>query len=378
MLKEIFFGLALTSFVITMQGCTNSSNSSVSTSGRNYQGAGSRWTISLSDTNFTMNKYDSISDTTANLTLSGTVAKNSDNQFLTLTVTSSSDISEVALNTVVNALEISNTGVFIKTPGNPTPLVAVISGSCPTSDINSNWVITKPRLDSGVFPQNSFDDDGAGTVAYSSTAETFLVTPAGVVNRQFDVTGSSPHNMSGQLCSDGRLAATLQIGPGQSDVFDMYFTSSGFQIVKFPSAAGDQIIFGLPKQSTNVTGAAIAGTYSVLIYEGGAAADLSAATLSPGQMIIANDGSATIRKITDVANNTLAGADAYAISNFSTTFTSNGSAVDSKGLFHGQFGAGQKVTCATANTNGAKVISCYGFVEPVSDKVPVTIIGHSR
>jgi hypothetical protein len=374
------FVITMASSILILQACSkdSDSNSGSSTTARSYQGAGSRWMISLTDSTFSLTKYSSITDTTADLTLSGTVTRNAENEFLTMTVTSSSDTAEVPVNTEVTALEIPNTGVFIKTPDNATPLVAVVGGSCPTSEINSNWVITKPRLESGDFEPASLDDDGSGTARFNPSAEEFQVISAGIVNRQFDETGSTAFDISGQDCESGMLAATLTLPGPVTDVFDMYFTSSGFQIVKFPAATGDQIIFGLPKQSTAVTAASIAGTYSIMLYEGGASLNLSDATLEPARMVIATNGAATIRKITDVGADTLAGSDAYTIGSFSTTFTSNGSALDNDGSFHGEFASGENVTCSLANSSGTRVIACYGFTGSGASRRPVTIIGHSR
>ena len=233
----------LTAWAI-LPACSNNTdeNSTPSTSARSYQGAGSRWMVSLSNSTFTLTKYSSISDTTADLTLSGSVSRNTTNQFLTLTVQSTSDSGQVPVNTVVTALEIPNTAVLIRTPDNATPLVAVVGGSCPTSEIHSNWIITKPRLDAGNFVPDSLNDDGSGTARYNPSTNEFQVVSAGIVNRQFDQTGSSTHDLSGQSCSSGMLAATLTLNPGPppvTDVFDMYFTPSGFQIVKFPAAAGE-------------------------------------------------------------------------------------------------------------------------------------------
>ena len=95
-------------------------------------------------------------------------------------------------------------------------------------------------------------------------------------------------------------------------------------------------------------------------------------------MTVATDGSATLRKITDVGSDTLAGADALAISSFSTSFTSNGSAVNNNGSFHGEFASGQNVTCSVSEVSGVKVIGCYGFTGSGANRRPVTIIGHSR
>jgi hypothetical protein len=362
-------------------GCSSNSSNSASVTTRSYQGAGSRWMVALTDTTFSLTQYSSIADTTADLTLSGSVSRNTTNKFLTLTVLSSSDTAQVPVNTEVTALEIPNTGVFIRTPDNATPLVAVVGGTCPTAEINSNWVVTKPRLDMGSFAPNSLDDDGAGTARYNVTTEEFQVISTGIVSRQFDQAGSTAFDIAGQTCSSGMLAATLTIDPGPppvADVFDMYFTPSGFQIVKFPAATGDQIIFGLPKQSGAVTGASIAGTYSAMLYEGGANINLSDATLEPVRIIIAADGSATIRKITNVGSDTLAGADVLSMSSFSTSFTTNGAVVDNSGSFHAEFSAGENVTCSVADSSGVKVLACYGFTGSGVSRRPVTITGHSR
>lgn len=375
MSKKVFI-MGLSVAILTFAGCTKSKDDAApaAATARSYQGAGSRWEVNLTDTTFTLTQYGSISDTTADLTLSGTVTRNTTNKFLTMTVTSSSDENSVAVGTTVNGLEIPNTGVFIKTPDNATPLVAVVSGTCPTETINSNWIVTKPRLDSGSFVPTSLDDDGTGFASYNPTSGAFNVTLAGIVNRQLDMGNISTLDLSGQACSNGILAANVS-----SEIFDMYFTPSGFQIVKFPASSGDQIIFGLPKKSSALSATDVAGDYSVFVYRGGTNINLSEATLEPALVSVAANGSFDLSLITSVADNTVATATTLEMENFSTTIaTSDSSTVDSNGMFHGDFGSSQNVSCTYASVDSTKVIACYGFTGSGTSRRPVTIVGHSR
>ncbi len=332
--------------------CSKSKSSGGGAISAVYQGPGSRWTVSINAENFTLTQFPDATSTTASLTLSGDVIRNETNRFLTLTVTSSSDEAEVALGTVVTALEIANTAVFIKTPNNPVPLVATIRGACPTGSLNGNWIVTKPAIEGGLYHPANLDADGSGIVSFNP-GTLLKVTVAGISNREFDLDDAADMNLAGQQCSNGLLAASIDMGGPEEEAFDMYFTASGLILVKFPEDMGEQVIFAQPRQAASVTGADLEGSYSALLYRGGTDINLSLATLVPVEVVFAADGSATITEVTDVANNTLAGSSLNTIDTFGTTFTADPGAdpvPNTNGIFHGELSgaAGQRITCASS------------------------------
>lgn len=245
------------------------------------------------------------------------------------------------------------------------------------SGAGSKWNITLTdvgfRLDpqnSNTFPETSFDSDGAGTVEY--TGASFTVTPSGINNRTLDTNNQTVMSLINQNCADGLLPVDFN-----GEVFDMFFTPSGFQIVKFPQAMGEQIIFGLPRADVTVNPSTIADTYSAFVYRGGSQPDLSTSTITPAQVEVNSSGYLNVQLINDVDNDTL-GATVFTTTSFGTSFTVSSGTHSSNGLFYGSTSSNEKMTCATAMSGNTKILACYGFEGVSPNREPVTIIGHSR
>jgi hypothetical protein len=363
--------------MLLISACSQDSEKKLVDSGnRSYQAAGSRWEVTMSNQNFTLRQFANLSATTAAQTITGSVTTNAVNRFKTLTVAANDGDGPTTGQSVV-ALEMPNVGAFIQPPEGAIPLVAIASGSCPGSNFSANWVVTKPFLssDNGQFRPDSFDEDGVGTAVFTAGTDNFLVRAAGVADGvlESEEEGGEFAPLGMSSCTAGKLAVN-----GNGEVFDMYFTSTGQMVVKFPETMGNQIISGLPQTAADVQAATVAGTYSVLLYRGNfsSQADLSEAMLEPARLTIAN-GAGQIRLITNVANNTEETSDLYTLTTFSNKNTSN------QDLPKGQFRftisdvPGGTLACATSDS-GIRPIMCYGYFGTGGTRSPVTIIGHIR
>lgn len=366
---------------VVVISCSNDPESS--SSARSYQAAGSRWAIELTDSTFSLNKFSSISDTSADMTVSGTVTENGTNLFKIMSVSSASGTGAPSAGATAFALEMEGSSTFIVPFGESNPLVATAVSTCPTGDIMANWVLTRPRLDSGNFAPSSFDQDGAGTAFFDQSADTFLVRGSaitdGVLQSAAAGTLFSPFGMN--ACSAGRLPVSAM---GQS--FDMYFTPTGQIVVKFPAALGDQIISGFPETSSPVSSTDLNGTYSVLLYRGGNNINASQESVVPAKLVLSG-GSGAVTEITDLSSNTEDSTAAFSVGSFSVT--DDASTALSNGLFRlaitgetsgGGDGAGE-LTCAT--TDGSpRVIACYGYYNTGgntgNERRPVSILGRKR
>jgi hypothetical protein len=348
---------------------------------RTYQGPGSRWEAVLGEETFTFTQFPSATASNAILTVSGTSTQNAINLFRTFTVQSveSNDGPAPVPGDTAVGLEIPGTALFLRAPGSATPLVLVDS-ACPTADAQANWVITKPELNpiSGGFP-GRFDTDGAGAVAYTHALPSITVRSAGIIDGVLS-SGDDPREtlvFGSAVCANGVVEISQDV-----NVFDLYFTASGNVVVKFPDTRGEQIIVALPQRSVPVDAAALAGTYSVMVYQGGSATNLANATLVEAELTFDSNAVASMRLIDEVESNTL-GANLGTLTGM--TLTDDATLALPHGMVRFTLGGdltGQ-VTCALS-TATPKVIACHGFKGTISDtdpnpwNEPITVIGRSR
>lgn len=361
-----------------ISACAGKSESTTTTgTTAKYQGAGSKWSIEFTGSAFALKKYTSASATTTSLTVDGTFEKYS-NQFVKMTVTTSTGTGAPAAGSVAYGLEVPGYAFFLKPlSGNSEPIVMVQSGSCPTSTFEGNWIIAKPN--SGSVPMSSSKDYFGGVVAtFNGTSSNLVVSQREPVNGTALTTGGGNGNGTSTLafsasdCSNG----LLRVADG-ADFFDMYFTSSGSVLVKFPASQDNQIIFGSPKATAAVTQADIAATYSALVFQ-----DKASGTdeLFPAKLVIPATGSATGTEITDPAT------DAVSTSGitFSNIVATDGTAAAlPNGFFRADLNPSSgtatngKATCAVSSISSTKIIACTGYMD-TSDKRPFFVLARSR
>lgn len=365
---------------------------------RTYQGPGSRWTVVIQGENFTMREFETSSSTEPRLVIQGTTTLNETNRFRSFTVTSAEGENGPETSDTAFGLELEGTALFVIPFGSSTPLVMTGAGACPNGSFAANWVVTKPRLDDGDFDEENFNGDGVGTAVYTPgdrNTENFLVRSAGIVDgvlqaaeegqpfRPSEDEEDENPGFSMSNCNAGLLSvAVAGEEEGEDEIFDMYFTSTGNIVVKFPESenSSDQIIFGIPRAASPITAANLEGTYSVLVYQGGAAADLSLATLEPGVLSFDDSGDGSLRLLTDIEENTAAAEDLGALNDL--TVTDDNEAALPNGTLRFTLAGGDlvegQISCSLNPAATPRAIACYGFTGTAPNREPITILGHSR
>lgn len=351
--------LALTA-ILSLTNCS-SDDDEASTSV--YQGAGSRWTAAFTGGNFVLSHFDEATDTTADMVINGTYVDYSTG-FRFMTVTSATGTGAPAAGSEAYGFEVPGFAFFLKpVDGGEEPLVMVNGTSCPTADFNANWVIasydSSVTLDAtkDVFGFASFVFDGASSTATIDQLEPEAATNIGQNTSTFDSAG----------CSNG----VLTFSPGGGETVDMFFTANGGALVhSYDGATHDNIIFAAPKASAAVTQAALAETYSVLVFDdNGGAGD----KLFPGKLVIPASGAASFQEIDNVETDTLTGP-AIPV----TAFTAVGA---SPGLFTAAIDAGGadgRMSCTFIPFSGTKVIACTGYADDGVRTAPFFLLGKNR
>lgn len=382
MSANIIKAMVAVGMIAGLIACTGGGSSSSSSSqNRTYQAAGSRWTVEFTDSTFDLNMFSTLAATTASMTITGSVEQNATNLFKTMTVESATGSGAPNQGDTAIALEMVGAATFIQPFGSDTPLVATVISTCPSSDFNANWVISKPSVDSnGDFATNTFDTDGAGTAVFDQSDDKFAVKSSGIVDGVLASSGNEFTSFGmGTTCSAGKLPVS-----SGGEEFDMYFTPSGQIVVKFPDAMGNQIISGFPQTESAVTATAMDGTYSALVYVGGNAIDASQADVLAAKITL-NSGSGAITRITDIQNNTEAGSPVFNLGSFSNQDNSSDPMPNGQfrlALSGGAEGNGNgQLTCMTTDST-PRALACYGFYNTGSnasgDRRPITVLGRIR
>lgn len=339
-----------------------------------YQGAGSKWTLSMTGSEFTINKYASTADTTSEMTINGTFEQNSTNKFMKLTVSSATGTNAPAAGSVAYGLEVPGYAFFLKPAGSSDPIVMVQSGSCPSSNFNANWTIAKAKPTMPLPMTSTQDFFGSASFTINGSSSSILVsqnepiTGAALTSGGGNNNGTSTLSFNSADCSNGLLRLN-----DNSGVFDMYFTSSGGALVRFPD---EQIIFASPKRSTAVTQSEIAGDYSVIVFDDKASGD----SVFPAKITIPASGSATGVEITDIMNNT-EGSSGVVFSNIASTVDSSSTQLPT-GFFRASVNptsstTNGKVSCSFSEVSSTKIIACSGFMDS-STKRPFFFLARSR
>lgn len=357
-MKRIF--IAILTATIAMYGtvsCNKSSDSSPSgetTSTTSYQGAGSKWSISFTGTSFVLSKFATAGDASAAIVVNGNFEK-FDNQFVKMTVTSATGTGAPSAGDVAYGLEVPGYAFFLKPLGSAAePIVMVQAGSCPSSSFDANWVIAKVKT--GFTTMSATSDTFGGAAMTMNGASSSLSVSRYQPLTGAALSGNATMNFDIGNCSSGLLRVVESASNGT--YFDMYFTSSGGALVKFPEG---QIIFASPKQTTAVTQASIAGTYSAVVFADKAGGD----SVFPAKLTIPASGTGTGVEITTVSSDTVS-TDGVTFSNISTTIDSTATQLP-LGFFRADLNStgattNGKVSCAVSTISTTKVIACSGYM----------------
>lgn len=365
--------------IVAIISCNKKADdATATTTTSSYQGAGSKWAISITGEDFTLNKYATAADTTAVLTITGKAQKYS-NQFVKLTVSTATGTNAPAVGSIAYGLEIPGYAFFLKpAESSSEPIVMVQAGTCPTTTFNANWIIAKPKSTITIPLTATQDYFGGAAFTFNGASSSVLVsqnqpiTGAYLTSGGGNGNGTSTLNFDSASCSNGLLRIS-----DSGSFFDMYFTSSGGALVKFPDG---QIIFASPRKSAAVTQAELAGSYSVIVFN-----DKSSGTDSvfPAKITIPATGSAAGYQVTDLENDT-ASSDGIVFSNIASTVDSTATQLPA-GFFRADLNpvgstTNGKATCSFSEISGVKVIGCSGYMEDTGSEArrPFFFLARSR
>lgn len=314
--------------VLGLKGCGGDEARST-TSG--YQGLGSKWTASFDSSASTFAiTYDSDSDGTAEMEVNGTYVEH-DNKFRTLTVTSASGTGAPNVNATALGLEIPGFAFFLKPlEAGSEPIVMVASGTCPTDDFISNWIIAKYQEPDSTPTANT---DAWGTATFDLSAAT-----ASIAQYKFgDGASLGSGGINLDSCTDGTYTFSEESGSGT-----MYATANGGMLVN----PGSGIIFAAPQLASDPTSTNWNGTYSGLVF----ASDET----FPAKITLSGAGG-TGDQITNVANDTL---DTGGV-----TFASLSAQSGLKGIITGTVDLGegaQPLNCVYSSVEDDELLACNG------------------
>lgn len=339
-------------------GSGGSSNSSGSGGGSSYSGPGSRWNVSLAgDNNFTITKSETAISPVV-LTITGSYTELPAG-FLKLTVggvdADPSVTDAPAVGDAAYALNVPGYVFFLK-PIDPTsdqviPMVA--SGSCPSADMNANWV--NVNVEAGVSAADA-------TSSMYGTFNFDVATGTPTLPSTYSLTQSSlgTDNLSGGTCTDGLLILNNDLGVAETEA---YLTTNGGAIVRTGidtpnDETDDTYIFGLA-QETIADIANLADEYAGLLFDAG---QPGGSQISPVSVSCNAAGACTGTIVTDIDANTLS-TDTVSIS---LTTADNPEAGFITGTISVPSGGGTvpgNLTCIAninAQGSGKNILSCVG------------------
>lgn len=304
-----------------------------STTSYAYAGSGSNYTATLSsDGSFVVTESDS------GLNVTGTYTTLSSG-FLELTVSSATMTSGTppAAGDKAYALNIPGFVLILKPMGAGSQIITMLnSGTCPTTDLNLNWLVTNAEAGS-----DNRTSDRFGTFTWTAA------TGATALPKRYALGAPTTDLGAGTI---GNF--TCSAGIGTLGNVKMYLTSSGGALVNtdITSSTANQFILALPTSSIS-TAASLAGDYAGLIFD-----ENAGSTIRPARATLSGT-TLTVNSITVPA-----GTDDGNITNATVSLSSIDS--PSAGFFHGQVNASQPIACMVqknSNSSGKNIIFCIGI-----------------
>lgn len=350
---------ALSSGIII--GCSSSSTSTTSSSSLSYSGPGSKWDISLTETDSVAESGTFHIDHRPDLnsaidyTVDGTYTTTNQG-FKILEVTGGTGSGGPTVGEKAWAIDVPGYAFMLK-PVNGDQLVAMVkSGECPTTDVDANWVMVKKDDNGGNAGADSTTRDFFGTFHYDSGTNTPSLPIKKALSSGFpDVSGGG---ISAGSCADGIMSVS-----GAA----MYLTSNGGAIVHTgvdtsSDETDDSFIFALgQKDITNVNN--LDGTYAGMLFDDNA----SNGSKINGVTFSCTSGTCTGTMLSDVEAGTSAAGTA-------TVTLSGGVDSIASGMITGTIsdGSGTGNLACTADINalssGKKIISCVGQSPAVGEQ----------
>ncbi len=348
-LKRSILSTSIILSMATLYGCGGSSSSSSdSASDQLYNGPGSKWDVALNaDGTFEIDRR-ARPDTPVVLEVDGTYTRH-DSGFVGLTVGSASGEDAPEAGDTAWALEIPGYALLLK-PTDGDQIIAMVSaGSCPTSDINANWVIVKQRSDADA---SQSDRDYFGTFSYDSESS------APSLPSKYALSSGFPSVVDGGDIGSGTCDAGIMLVGEDTDVAAMYLTETGGAIVQtnIYDESDSQFIFALGQKAISDIGE-LQGEYAGMLFDDNMS---DGSTINPVAMSCDNSGSCTGTLVSNIATG--------ATSDGSVTITLNGQ-VDfpSTGFITGtimdddsNLGNLSCMVDVNANSSGKAIVNCVG------------------
>ncbi|MDH5445127.1 MAG: hypothetical protein OEY52_06180 [Gammaproteobacteria bacterium] len=240
MIRHIFrvtIGILLAGLVFTFAACSSDDAAKPSAgTNQSYSGPGSKWDVALkADGTFSIDKYANAAATTADFSVTGTYTTLTSG-FKKLTVGTVTGTGGPSKGDIAYALEVPGFMLALKPAGGGTQLIPMVaSGTCPSSDMNLNWV--KVNVGDGV--SNFTTADLGGTFSYTAA------TGAAVLPAKYNISGGD----AGTNVSVGN--GTCNLGIMSIDPVEMYLTSAGGAVVNTDktNSANSEFIFGFGQKA---------------------------------------------------------------------------------------------------------------------------------
>jgi len=352
MLKNKLFTIALpiTALTILLGVAACGGSSGGGTTSTAYSGPGSKWDISLlSNNTFSITHRETASDP-IDMTVTGSYTRQA-NGIVKLTVGAAVNGSGGALSSPANgdtawALDVPGYAFMLRPmdASNDQLIPMVVSGGCPTSNLNGNWVTVKTNSGTDA---TSAGRDFFGTFTYDTTTQTGnLPARYSLANPTSNIGANSIGNGT---CSDGIMSISDGI---------MYLATNG-AIVRTGTdtpadATDDNFIFALGQKSLT-TVANLEGSYAGMLFDDNNA---SGSKINPVKMVCDNAGACSATQFDTDLTTELSGSVAF-------DFSGGTADTPSTGWINGTItdtGSGN-LSCMIdidAAGTGKKIASCVG------------------
>lgn len=245
---------ALLSAGLLINGCNDDDDPAPSPQvSQTYNGPGSKWDVDLYDNNtFVIERRPTVTGSVS-LTVEGTYERLSSG-FLKLTVSSASGEDAPSANDMAWALEVPGYALLLKPVDGDQIIPMVTAGTCPTADLNANWVVVK-KADSS--RADDADRDFFGEFVFTIADQSARLPSRRALANSFQDGGEQ--SLGTGTCANGIL--TISDGV-------MYLTNNGGAIVHTsvddPSDAS--FIFGLNQKAITAV-SNLDGNYAGILFD---------------------------------------------------------------------------------------------------------------
>ena len=331
--------------------CSKSSDSTGGTaSSYSYSGPGSHYTVSASGSTYTISKFANSSSASADFVVTATGTNV--NGFKKFSVTDVQGSGGPSASSAAYGLEVPGMALFIQpvSSGNPDQVIAATaSGTCPTGNLDANWVIVKQSDGSDV---SNASNDTFGTFTFNSSSG--IASVATRYSLAATTTNLGANTFSSATCSNG----IMSVGVG-GDTAVMYLTAVGGAIVNTASTSSGNAsyIFGLPRSS--ISGSAFSGTYSGFVYMG---AQTSGNKFKAIKFTVTGSASSIVgtgNRVTDIDTDALS-ADTVGLNLTALNSPSPGLMTGTLSIPSGGTATVACMAVADANSSGKNIINCAG------------------